>query len=176
MISQLSATDAAGPAASQTNQIAKAAVALNAFGTMCSQHNYSSIGRSRVEYMQSFATSNNHFLANYPKDSENENTWETTYNLWPDTLLSLNIFNASTLNAESAFYRKVRSNPGVAFDSDLDWARVDIQMWAAAAASKSTQSMFISGLHTYIAGGGSGDHPFNDQRHVNKEGLPQAYM
>ena len=173
MPSQLSQTDAVPCSANQTHIAIKQAIALKAFGNLFSSLSNSSTYTSAAESAAlaltdaTFATANQdpaHFALHYP--NPDAKTWITTAHLFPDGLLGLDTFNASTYQMQSSFYPTVRDVAGVPVQSPLPdpanpWARTDLMLWAAAIATdKTTRDMFIDDIHAYLVGEGSGTVPF----------------
>ena len=169
MPSQLSTDDGTGATANQTNLAIKAAIALNAYGTLFNEPRYSTIGKSYANtlYTQGLATdpAKTHFTLNYPG---NPNTYTTAFNLYPDALLRLRTFPQAALDMQAAYYPTRRGPAGVPLDSRVSWGKTDWMQFAAAAGSgrgNATRDMFIDDVHAYISSGAN-QVPFSDQFYV----------
>jgi hypothetical protein len=150
---QLSTDDAAGPAANQTNLAINAAVGLTAFGTLTNQQNYTTMGKSSAATLCSASLGVDKAKAHFTLQYGDDTSWATTFNLFPDSLIKLNTFDASAYAMQSSWYTQVRSDAGVALDGALEWTKTDWMLWAGAASSASTMSMFVDGVHAYLANG-----------------------
>ena len=171
MPSQLSTDDGTGATANQTNLAIKAAIALNAYGTMFNEPRYSAIGRSNAQqlYTQGLATdaAKTHFTLNYP-GSANANTYTTAFNLFPDALLKLGTFPQAAFDMQAAYYPTVRAAGGVPLDSRVPWGKTDWMQFAGAASpgrANGTREMFIEDVHRFVSNG-LNQVPFSDQWNV----------
>jgi Domain of unknown function (DUF1793)/Domain of unknown function (DUF4965) len=159
---QLSTDDFAGPAANSTNLAIKAAIGLTAFGALTNQAKYTTIGHNfgRRIYNDGLGTDQGktHFTLQYGDG----NSWATTFNLFPDYLMKLETFDPAAFEMQSSWYRKVRSDAGLALDSKLDTAKTDWMMWAGTTSSPDTLKMAVDDLHAYL-GNGLNNVPFGDK-------------
>lgn len=169
MPSQLSTDDGAGPIANQTNLAIKAAIGLVAYGTMFKEPRYTALGRYYANqlYTQGLATdaAKTHFTLTYPG---NEDTYTTTFNLFPDALLQLKTFPQAAYDMQAAYYPTVRAQGGVPLDSRVGWAKSDWMLFAAAAAGpnhNAKRDMFIDDVHAFLTNG-LNEVPFSDQWNV----------
>ncbi|KAK3078453.1 hypothetical protein LTS18_007470 [Coniosporium uncinatum] len=90
-------------------------------------------------------------------------TWYMLFNIFPDVLLNLRVFNNSTYEAQSEFHPTVRAEAGVPIDGAVRWDRTDWQMWSAASnTSQATSNMFVNDLHALISNG-KNKMPFTDR-------------
>jgi hypothetical protein len=80
--------------------------------------------------------------------------------------MKLNAFDTAAFSMQSSWYPQVRSDSGVALESDLGWTKTDWMLWGGATSSSSTMSMFINDLHSYLANG-LNDVPFSDGYYVS---------
>ena len=184
---QLSSDDGAGPAANQTNLAVKGAVGLNAFGKLSGMTNYSEVGQnySSMLYDGGLATDagKTHFQFQYGDISNTSfynETWITTYNLFPDSLLNLSTFPQTAFDMQSSFYPTLFANSsntdGVPLYSDLDWAKTDWAMFAGAVASDETRALFINEVWAYVSSNNSFNQvPFSDRWYVAGEAAGQFY-
>jgi len=62
-----------------------------------------------------------HFTLQYGDDD----SWTTTFNLFPDYLMKLNTFDTAAFSMQSSWYPLARSHSAVALDSDLGWTKTD---------------------------------------------------
>lgn len=176
---QLSTDDGAGSVANQTGLVIKAAIALNAYGNMTGQTNYSDTGRhfAKVLYNQRVGidTNETHFLL-----IENDDTsWGLQFNLYMDVLLDLDTFPTSALEMQTAFYPGVRGEAGVALDNRVNWGKTDWMMFAAATAmaegvgNEGVRDMLVDDVHAYVANG-LNDVPLGDRYIVEGSGAEVA--
>lgn len=172
---QLQTTDGLGGFANMTNLGIKAAVGLSAYGDLTDQANYTSLGSSFAQ------TINTNGVGVYNSSTTNQpyfdltygdSSWYLTFNIYPSALLNLTTFNQSTYDAQSDFYPTVRSTGGVAIDGNVKWGKTDWDVWVAAVASDATRDIFINDIHAYLANG-KNTEPFSDRYWVagDSEGL-----
>ena len=172
---QLSSDDGAGLIANQTGLAIKAAIALNAYGRMTGQSNYSTTSRSFADtlYEKNVGTdsSKTHFTLTQYDDS----SWGMAYNLFLDVQLDLNTFPTEAYAMQANYYPNVRSELGVPLDSRVDWGKTDWMHFAAATAMapgvehEGTRDMFVNDVHAFLTGGGS-YVPFSDNFFVETNG------
>ncbi|KAF2101922.1 DUF1793-domain-containing protein [Rhizodiscina lignyota] len=171
---QLSTTDGLGSFTNMTSLGIKSAVSLAAYGKMTGQSNYTSLGRSFASTINTIGTgifTSNATDQPYFDIVYDNTTWYMQFNIMPDKLLGLDVFNQSTFNAQSAFYPAVRSQAGVAIEELAQWGKTDWQMWCAAASlgtptGNATAQMFVDDLHAFMANG-MNTIPFSDRYWVD---------
>ena len=147
---QRSTDDGAGPRANQTGLTVKAAIALNAFGVMTGQQDYTDVGLHFADelYNQGIGTdpAKTHFTL---FSSQQEDTWALHFNLYLDVLLKLNTFPSEALVMQTNFYPSVRQPGGVPLDSTLGWSKTDWMIFGASTAmapgvnNQGVRDMFI---------------------------------
>ena len=179
---QLSSDDGAGPAANQTNLAIKAAVGLNAFGQMTGMTNYSEAGLSIANqiYNDSLATDadKTHFQFQYGSTSNTShynNTWITTYNLFPDALFNLSTFPQAAFDMQSDWYPTrfaISANTnGIPLYLGLDWQKTDWVHFAAAVASDATRDLFINSVWAFVSENSTDNQvPFSDKWFIKSQG------
>lgn len=182
---QLSTDDGAGSVANQTGLAIKAAIALNAYGTMSGQSNYSTLGRqfATTLYNGSAGTDSGrtHFLLVEGDDS----SWGMEFNLYMDVLLNLTTFPAAAYAMQTSYYPCVRLPAGVPLDSRVDWGKTDWMIFAASTAmapgvgNEGVRDMFIDDVHTFMSNG-LNPVPFSDKFFVENnasdvQGLRNGY-
>lgn len=168
---QLSTDDGAGSSPNQTNLAIKAAVALNAYGAMTGQTNYSDTGRrfADILYYQTAGTDSGR--THFTLIQGEEASWTTAFNLYPDLLLGLNTFPTAASSMQSSWYEKVRASGGVALDSAEDWGKTDWMTWSAALAGTGQpkiRDMLINDVHAFLTNG-LNDVPFSDKFFVKNK-------
>ena len=172
---QLSSDDGVGDITNQTTLAIKAAVALNAFGEMTGQRNYSDIGKqfATVLYNHSVGTDAAH--THFTCIQGEPRSWSLEYNLYMDVLLGLETFPWTAAAMQSAFYPGVREPGGVPLDSLVDWGKTDWMTFAAATAGasavgrKDVMMMFVDDVWGYVSNK-LNDVPFSDKFHVRQNG------
>ena len=175
IVEQLSSNDAAGALANETNLAIKAAVGLKAFGQLTGFTSYSDIGGQHADlfFNQGLGTDveKTHFVLQYPDDPDdpddpdnpdNPASWKTPYNLYPDVLFDLKTFPKTAHEMDSAFFRSVRAEYGVALDNRQDWAKSDWNMWLAGTFDTDTRDQFVDDLWAYMTNG-KHNWPFSDR-------------
>jgi len=160
---QRSTTDAAGPAANQTELAIKACIALAAYGNMFSSPDHITAGKNFATelYDKGEATDKKktHFLLTHGA----ENTgWTQGYNLYLDALLGLNVFSQDAFQMQSNWFPQVRETAGVPLNTQVKWGKTDWNSWSAAFSATTTRTMFISDIHAYISNG-LNEVPFGDR-------------
>ena len=166
--SQLSSDDGAGPAANQTSLAIKAAVALNAFGEMFGQANYSSIGKSFATTLFRNASGTDPDKTHFTLIQGQASSWSMHYNLYLDVLLNLSTFPSAAYAMQTEYYQSVRSAAGVALDSRTNWGKTDWMMFSAATAmaagvgNEGARDMFIDDVHAFMTNGMNAV-PFSDR-------------
>ena len=176
---QLSSDDGAGPEANQTGLAIKSAIALNAYGAMTSQPNYSDVGRQFADtlYNQSAGTDPDH--THFTLNQQDDETWGMRYNLYLDVLLNLNTFSTEAYAMQTNYYPSVRQAKGVALDSRVDWGKTDWMHFAAAVAMSpgvenlEVRDMLVGDVHAFITNG-QNSVPFSDSFFVETNGSDTA--
>ncbi|KAI4143995.1 MAG: hypothetical protein LQ340_006810 [Diploschistes diacapsis] len=181
-MAQLSSDDSTAPAANQTNLAIKSAIGLNAFGKMTGMTNYSTVGLnfSNRLYNEGLATDANktHFQFQYGDMSNTSyynDTWITTYNLFPDSLFDLSTFPRAAFDMQSSYYPTLFANTsntdGIPLYYTLDWAKTDWAHFTGAVASKNTRALFIDEVWSFISQNSTDNQvPFSDRWNVTREG------
>ena len=172
---QFSTTDGLGGYANMTSLGIKAAVGLSAYGDLTGQQNWTDLGSSFAEQINtdgvgvytSSATKQSYFDLVYGNE-----TWYLTFNIFPAALFNQTTFNQSTYVAQSDFYPTVRGEGGVAIAGNAQWGKTDWDFWVAAVAESGTRELFINDIHAYISNG-KNTQPFSDKYFVTgeKQGL-----
>ncbi|KAK1059515.1 hypothetical protein LTR74_012552 [Friedmanniomyces endolithicus] len=153
---QLSSDDGLGSIRNQTGLAIKAAIALNAYGVMTGQRNYSDIGKR------------------FAKTLAETGAGELVYNLYPDVLLNLSTFPAAAYAMQSSYYSMVRMPGGVPLDSLVGFGKTDWMMFAAATAvapgvdNVGVRDMFIDDVYAYLSNGLNAV-PFSDRFHLRDD-------
>ena len=170
---QLSTDDFAGNLPNQTNLAIKAAVALNAWGKLTGNGNYSDTGKrfAKTIYEEGLGTDKNktHFVLQY----HNESTWMTSFNLYPDVLFKLDTFPKEAIDMQSRWYPTKLKQWGVPLESRLGTGKSDWMIFSAAIAlggadadaGKKAFNMFIDTLHSFLSNG-LNTAPFSDWYNV----------
>ncbi|KXT11063.1 hypothetical protein AC579_8547 [Pseudocercospora musae] len=174
---QLSSDDGAGASANQTSLAMKSAIALNAYGRMTAQKNYSDVGLHFADVLynqgEGLDSDRTHFTLVQGEDE----SWTTAYNLYIDVLLELETFPSEAYTLQSAYYPSVRAESGVALDSRVNWGKTDWMLWAAAVARRSgnedVKHMFVDDVHAFISNGQS-TIPLGDRFYVGTNGTHEA--
>ena len=176
---QLSSDDGAGSIANQTGLAIKSAIALNAYGRMTRQSNYSNTGRSFADTLYEQDAGTDPGRTHFTLMQNNGSSWGVEYNLFLDVLLGLSTFPVEAYGMEANYYPKVRSELGVALDSTVNWGKTDWMHFAAATAMASgvdnegTRDMLIDDVHAFLTNGGS-YVPFSDNFFVETNGSDVA--
>ncbi|KAK4964111.1 hypothetical protein LTR28_004048 [Elasticomyces elasticus] len=170
---QLSTDDGAGPRSNQTGLVIKAAVALNAYGVMTGQTNYSTMGKDFAAALYNNSVGTDPGRTHFTLFEADNPSWTMAFNLYPDVLLGLNTFPPAAYAMQSSFYASVRKQAGVALDSALTWGKTDWMIWAAATAmapgveNVGVRDMFIDDVSTYLTNGLNAV-PFSDRFFVTQ--------
>lgn len=174
---QLSSDDGAGASANQTSLAMKSAIALNAFGRMTGQTNYSDVGLQFADVLYNQGAGLDSGRTHFALVQGDDQSWTTAYNLYIDILLKLETFPSEAYALQSAYYKSVRSDAGVALDSRVNWGKTDWMLWAAAVAQQSghedVRDMFVDDVHAFISNGQS-NIPFGDRFFVSTNGSDGA--
>lgn len=162
--SQLSTDDFAGRLVNQTNLALKGIIGIGAMAEIANltSHpivaaNYSGIVKGYVEKWMDLAVVNTTSTSNTPTSLPhtslnygNQTSYSILYNLFPDTLLSLNLIPKSIYDMQSAFYSSVTNTYGVQLDSRNVYTKSDWNIWAASVADDSTKKDMIGKVAKYI--------------------------
>lgn len=89
---QLSTDDGAGSSPNQTNLAIKAAIALNAYGVMTDQQNYSTAGLHFAEVLYNQTVGTDPQRTHFTLVQGEAESWTMAFNLYPDILLGLGTF------------------------------------------------------------------------------------
>ncbi|KXT00156.1 hypothetical protein AC578_3299 [Pseudocercospora eumusae] len=174
---QLSSDDGAGASANQTSLAMKSAIALNAYGRMTAQTNYSDVGLQFADVLYNQGAGLDSDRTHFTLVQGEDESWTTAYNLYIDVLLNLETFPPEAHTLQSAYYPSVRAESGVALDSRVNWGKTDWMLWAAAVAQRSgnedVKDMFVDDVHAFISNGQS-TIPFGDRFYVSTSGSDEA--
>ena len=154
---QISTDDFAGSLANQTDLALKGmigieamAVIANLTGNAADGANYTNIAHSYISQWQNLGVAHDatppHTTLNYGAND----THGLLYNLYSDRELALNLVPQSIYDMQSAFYPTISNKYGVPLDTRHTYTKDDWQMFAAAVAGKTTQTMMINSLATWI--------------------------
>lgn len=156
---QLSTDDGAGSVANQTGLAIKSAIALNAYGVMSGETNYSTIGKQFATTLYSDSVGTDSKRTHFTLIQGEGSSWDLASNLYADILLRLNTFPSAAYAMQSSYYSSVRCPAGVALDSALDWGKTDWMIWAAATAmapgvgDTNARDMFVNDIHAFMTNG-----------------------
>ena len=176
---QLSSDDGAGPIANQTGLAIKAAIALNAYGRMTSQSNYSDFGRQFADTLYERGAGTDADRTHFTQTQYDDSSWVMQYNLYLDILLKLNTFPTEAYAMETNFIPNLRMERGVALDSRVDWGKTDWMHFAAATAmapsvkNEGVRDMLVNDVHAFLTNG-QNDVPFGDNFFVETNGIDVA--
>jgi hypothetical protein len=176
---QLSTDDGAGNATNQTGLAVKSAVALNAFGVMTGQSNYSNIGKQFASALYDDIAGTDRDRTHFTLIEGNSSTWSLQFNLYLDVMLGLNTFSVAALDMQISYYASVREDQGVSLDSREPWGKTDWMIFAAATAMASgvanttVRDMFVDDVHAFITNGQNAV-PFSDKFFVQDSDKSQA--
>lgn len=90
-------------------------------------------------------SSRTHLTYQYGKDD----TGSVVFNLFPDYLLKLKVFNPSAFGLQLSWYPQVRSFGGVAVDSELDWTETGLSLWVGAVSNNNTITIIFNDIHGF---------------------------
>lgn len=156
---QRSTDDGAGARANQTGLTVKAAIALNAFGVMTGQQNYSDVGLRFADELYNHGVGTDQAKTHFTLFNQQEDTWALHFNLYLDVLLRLNTFPVEALAMQTNFYPSVRQPGGVPLDSTLGWSKSDWMIFGASTAmapgvnNQGVRDMFIDDVHATLTNG-----------------------
>ncbi|KZV92371.1 DUF1793-domain-containing protein [Exidia glandulosa HHB12029] len=163
---QLSTDDFQGPLENQTNLAIKGIIGIKSMSVICDilgdADNAKKYGDTAADYVTQFqalatASTGDHLTLKYGDDA----TWGTTYNLYADKLLGLNLFPQSIYDMQTAWYKKQIMNFGLQLDTRNKRAKTDWEIWNAAISDDDLRTQIIKAVATYAADG-KGDQPFGD--------------
>ncbi|KAK1076383.1 hypothetical protein LTR33_008993 [Friedmanniomyces endolithicus] len=171
---QLSSDDGLGNIRNQTGLAIKAAIALNAYGVMTGQRNYSDIGKRFASTLYDRKAGIDRNRTHFTCSQGEDRSWGMMYNLYPDVLLNLSTFPAAGYAMQSSYYPTVRMPGGVPLDSLVGFGKTDWMMFAAATAvapgvdNVGVRDMFIDDVHAYLSNGLNAV-PFSDKFHLRDD-------
>jgi hypothetical protein len=135
---QLCTDDFAGRLAHNTNLSIKAILVLGAYAQLCEQlghqeeaEDFRADAEQMVKRWVKEAKDGDHFRLAFDRPG----TWSMKYNLVWDKLLELNLFPASVMKTEMAFYLKKQERFGLPLDNRKKYAKLDWLVWIASMAS-----------------------------------------
>ena len=139
---QLSTDDFAGHLAHNTNLSIKATEALGAFAEI-SRHTghaelaqrYEKIAKAMPAKWEQMARDGDHYKLAFDQPG----TWSQKYNLVWDKLLDLNLFPASVMKTEWAFYARKMQPYGLPLDNRETITKLDWEFWTATLADDPKQ-------------------------------------
>lgn len=173
--SQLDSDDGLGTLANQTGLVVKAAIALNAYGMMSGQANYSDIGKQFAATLYKGGAGLDSRRTHFTLQQGDDKFWGMEYNFYLDVLLNLSTFPASAYALQTAYYLTVRQPAGVPLDSSVDWGKTDWMMFAAGTAmapeavNGQVRNMLIDDVHAFISNEQCAV-PFSDKYFVGNDG------
>jgi len=132
---QLCTDDFAGHLAHNANLSAKAILALRAYAFLCDKagkkdeaESYSKTARDFAAEWIKKADDGDHFRLAFDKPG----TWSQKYNLVWDKIFGFNLFPATVVRKEIAFYKKIQLAYGLPLDNRKEWTKLDWILWTAA--------------------------------------------
>ncbi|MBC8140069.1 MAG: DUF4965 domain-containing protein, partial [Armatimonadetes bacterium] len=132
--SQLSTDDFAGHLAHNVNLSAKAIEALGSYAALCQMRGEKAESTRVRKVAQTMATrwetearDGDHYRLAFDK----ADTWSQKYNLAWDRILDLNLFPASVMQTETAFYKKNMNRYGLPLDNRETYTKLDWTVWTA---------------------------------------------
>ncbi|MBC8134307.1 MAG: DUF4965 domain-containing protein, partial [Fibrella sp.] len=132
--SQLSTDDFAGHLAHNVNLSAKAIEALGAYAYLAELRGEKANAAKYRKTAESFAArwiaegaSGDHYRLAFDKPE----SWSQKYNLAWDRIIGLNLFPASVIQQETAFYRTKMNRYGLPLDSRENYTKLDWTIWTA---------------------------------------------
>jgi hypothetical protein len=154
---QISTDDFAGSLVNQTNLALKGIIGIQAMAVIANLTgnpvigaNYTNIAHSYITEWQKLGIAS---LATPPHTTLNYGHNEThglLYNLYADRELALNLVPQSVYDMQSNFYPTVMDTYGVPLDTRHEYTKNDWEIFAAAVASKQTQTMFFERIAKWI--------------------------
>ncbi len=151
---QLCTDDFAGHLAHNVNLSAKAILAIAAYGLLCEYRGekaeaarYHAMAVDLAKRWVAEGTEGDHTRLAF----DQPNTWSQKYNLVWDKLLKLNVFPASVIETEVAFYLKHQDKYGVPLDNRKPYAKLDWTVWSATLATKPADfEALVSPLYDFL--------------------------
>jgi Domain of unknown function (DUF1793) len=108
------------------------------------------ISQSYLEYWMQHGINHNATLPHTNLQYDHPESHGLLYNLYADALLGLNFVPKEVYDMQSKFYPTIAQEFGVPLDTRNNWTKSDWEMFAAAVASKDTQSLMIKALANWI--------------------------
>ncbi|KAK0104462.1 hypothetical protein ONS95_004751 [Cadophora gregata] len=154
---QISTDDFAGSLANQTDLALKGIIGIQAMAVIANLTdnsvdgvNYTNIAQDYITQWQTLGIAHDATPPHTTLAYGMNDTHGLLYNLYGDRLLNLNFVPQSVYDMQSTFYSTVEQKYGVPLDTRHNYTKSDWEMWTAAIASDSTQTMFISDLAKWI--------------------------
>jgi hypothetical protein len=150
---QLCTDDFAGRLAHNTNLSIKTILALGCYAQLCKSlkhgkeaRTYRKLAEGMVKMWIKAADDGDHFRLTFDK----ARTWSLKYNLFWDRALGLNLFPASVVKKEMAYYKRRQNRYGIPLDSRQAYGKSDwIAWWAALCEEPEDFRKFILRLYTW---------------------------
>jgi hypothetical protein len=151
---QLCTDDFSGHLAHNVNLSAKAILALGAFGMLAEYRGekaegarYRALGKALAARWVEVGTEGDHTRLAFDRPG----TWSQKYNLVWDRILGLDLFPASVIRKEVAFYLKAMDRYGVPLDNRQPYAKLDWTVWTATMAeSKADFEALVNPLADFL--------------------------
>lgn len=154
---QISTDDFAGSLANQTNLALKGMIGIQAMsvianltGNTADAQNYSTIAHSYISQWQTLGFN----MADSPPHAtlayNDPTSHGLLYNLYADKALNLDLVPQSVYDIQSTFYPTVAATYGVPLDTRHTYTKGDWEMFVAAIADSSTQTLLIGDLAKWI--------------------------
>lgn len=126
-----------------------AAIALNAYGKMTGQSNYSDKGLEYARIITDIATDRNgtHFLAHY---GDRDESFVMTYPLAFDALMGLNTFPRHIHDNQSEYFLSQAHPFGVQFNSNIKYTLMEFSIWVAAISSAKLRAHLVDAVHMFL--------------------------
>lgn len=170
---QFSSDDGAGVEGNQTSLAIKAAIALNAYGVLTGQPQYSDIGRDFADTLFVDGAGNDPGRTHFTLTQGDGESWALAYNLFLDLLVKPRTFPDDAYSVSTAYYPSVRGEAAVPLDSRVNWAKTDWMLFAAAIAKRvgnsQVEAMFVEDVHGFLTNG-QNDAPFSDNFYAYTNG------
>ena len=146
---QRSSVDQIGSAVNQSALSISAAIALNAYGKMTGQSNYSDIGINYAnEILEAGRDSNKtHFMNHYDDGDE---SFVLAYPLAFDVLMGLDTFPSWVHDMQSAWYRKNFRPFGIQFSNQVPYTLMEFETWAAAVSQDDVRHHVVDTMHRFF--------------------------
>ncbi|KAK9899072.1 putative glutaminase A [Cystobasidium minutum MCA 4210] len=161
---QASTDDFAGEEAQMTSLAVKGTVELGCMGQIASAlgktsdaNHYTTLAKqySTQIISSAMATTRDHVKLTY---NSSDDSWSSLYNLLPDRMFGLNIFNDSFYAMQGAWYAGEALPYGVPLDSRAINVKTDFAMWMSAIyhGNSTLRDTFINGVYDFLTYGESG--------------------